>query len=58
MARETKLAALRCPAMRLGRERDAGGCRRRGRTWIVPSVLCGIIFGLLNAWVLLVEILR
>jgi hypothetical protein len=32
----------------------AGG----GLYWIVPSVLCGIIFGLLNAWVLLVEILR
>jgi hypothetical protein len=33
---------------------EAGG----GLYWIVPSVLCGIIFGLLNAWVLLVEILR
>jgi hypothetical protein len=32
----------------------AGG----GLYWIVPSVLCGIIFGLLNAWVLLVEIQR
>jgi hypothetical protein len=29
-----------------------------GLYWLVPSVLLAIIFGLINAWVLLVEILR
>jgi modulator of FtsH protease len=29
-----------------------------GLYWIVPSVFAGIMFGLLNAWVLLVEIMR
>jgi modulator of FtsH protease len=29
-----------------------------GLYWLVPSVLAAIIFGLVNAWVLLVEILR
>ena len=29
-----------------------------GLYWLVPAVLAAIIFGLLNAWVLLVEILR
>ena len=29
-----------------------------GLYWLLPSVLAAIIFGLLNAWVLLVEILR
>jgi hypothetical protein len=33
---------------------QAGG----GLYWLVPSVLSAIIFGLLNVWVLLVEILR
>jgi hypothetical protein len=33
---------------------QAGG----GLYWLVPSVLSGIIFGLANVWVLLVEILR
>jgi hypothetical protein len=33
--------------------RDGGGLY-----WIVPSVLAAIVFGLLNAWVLLVEIMR
>jgi len=33
---------------------QAGG----GLYWLVPSVLAAIIFGLLNVWVLLVEILR
>jgi hypothetical protein len=33
---------------------QAGG----GLYWLVPSVLAGIIFGLTNVWVLLVEILR
>jgi hypothetical protein len=33
---------------------QAGG----GLYWIVPSVLSGIFFGLLNAWVLLIEIMR
>ena len=33
---------------------QAGG----GLYWLVPSVLSGIIFGLSNVWVLLVEILR
>lgn len=33
---------------------QAGG----GLYWLLPSVLAAIIFGLLNAWVLLVEILR
>jgi len=33
---------------------QAGG----GLYWIVPSVLSAIIFGLINVWVLLVEILR
>jgi hypothetical protein len=33
---------------------QAGG----GLYWLVPSVLAAIIFGLVNAWVLLVEILR
>jgi hypothetical protein len=32
----------------------AGG----GLYWLVPSVLAAVIFGLINAWVLLVEILR
>jgi hypothetical protein len=32
----------------------AGG----GLYWLVPSVLAAMIFGLVNAWVLLVEILR
>jgi hypothetical protein len=32
----------------------AGG----GLYWLVPSVLAAIVFGLVNAWVLLVEILR
>ncbi len=29
-----------------------------GLYWLVPSVLAAIVFGLVNAWVLLVEILR
>jgi hypothetical protein len=29
-----------------------------GLYWLVPSVLAAIAFGLINAWVLLVEILR
>jgi hypothetical protein len=33
---------------------EAGG----GLYWLVPSVLAAIIFGLINVWVLLVEILR
>jgi hypothetical protein len=33
---------------------QAGG----GLYWLVPSVLVALIFGLLNVWVLLVEILR
>jgi hypothetical protein len=33
---------------------QAGG----GLYWLVPSVLASIFFGLVNAWVLLVEILR
>jgi hypothetical protein len=33
---------------------QAGG----GLYWLVPSVVAAIIFGLLNVWVLLVEILR
>jgi hypothetical protein len=33
---------------------QAGG----GLYWLVPSVLAAITFGLINAWVLLVEILR
>jgi len=33
---------------------QAGG----GLYWIVPSVLSAIIFGPINVWVLLVEILR
>jgi hypothetical protein len=33
---------------------QAGG----GLYWLVPSVLVALIFGLVNAWVLLVEILR
>ncbi len=33
---------------------QAGG----GLYWLVPSVLAAIIFGLVNVWVLLVEILR
>ena len=33
---------------------QAGG----GLYWLVPSVLAAIVFGLINAWVLLVEILR
>jgi hypothetical protein len=33
---------------------QAGG----GLYWLVPSVLAAIIFGLINVWVLLVEILR
>jgi hypothetical protein len=33
---------------------QAGG----GLYWLVPSVLAALIFGLVNAWVLLVEILR
>jgi hypothetical protein len=33
---------------------EAGG----GLYWVVPAVLAAIIFGLINAWVLLVEILR
>ncbi len=32
----------------------AGG----GLYWLVPSVLAGVVFGLINAWVLLIEILR
>jgi hypothetical protein len=32
----------------------AGG----GLYWIVPAVLAAIVFGLINAWVLLIEILR
>jgi hypothetical protein len=32
----------------------AGG----GLYWLVPSVLAALIFGLINVWVLLVEILR
>jgi hypothetical protein len=31
---------------------------RRGGYWLVPSVLSAVIFGLINVWVLLVEILR
>ena len=33
---------------------QAGG----GLYWLVPSVLSAIVFGLINVWVLLVEILR
>jgi hypothetical protein len=33
---------------------EAGG----GLYWLVPSVLAAVIFGLINVWVLLVEILR
>jgi modulator of FtsH protease len=33
---------------------EAGG----GLYWVVPAVLAAVIFGLINAWVLLVEILR
>jgi len=33
---------------------QAGG----GLYWLIPGVLAAIIFGLVNAWVLLVEILR
>jgi hypothetical protein len=33
---------------------QAGG----GLYWLVPSVLSALIFGLVNVWVLLVEILR
>ncbi len=33
---------------------QAGG----GLYWLVPSVLTALIFGLINVWVLLVEILR
>jgi hypothetical protein len=33
---------------------EAGG----GLYWLVPAVLAAIIFGLINTWVLLVEILR
>ena len=33
---------------------DAGG----GLYWLVPAVLAAVVFGLLNAWVLLIEILR
>jgi hypothetical protein len=29
-----------------------------GLYWLVPSVLTAIVFGLINAWVLLVEIMR
>lgn len=29
-----------------------------GLYWVVPAVLAAVIFGLINAWVLLVEILR
>jgi hypothetical protein len=29
-----------------------------GLYWVVPSVLASFIFGLVNAWVLLVEIMR
>jgi len=32
----------------------AGG----GLYWVVPAVLASIVFGLINAWVLLIEILR
>jgi hypothetical protein len=34
--------------------RRAGG----GLYWVVPAVLAAIVFGLINAWVLLIEILR
>jgi len=33
---------------------QAGG----GLYWLVPSVLAALVFGLVNTWVLLVEILR
>jgi hypothetical protein len=33
---------------------QAGG----GLYWLVPGVLAAIVFGLINVWVLLVEILR
>ena len=33
---------------------EAGG----GLYWVVPAVLAAVIFGLINAWVLLIEILR
>ena len=33
---------------------QAGG----GLYWLVPSVITALVFGLLNVWVLLVEILR
>jgi hypothetical protein len=29
-----------------------------GLYWLVPSVLAAIVFGLINVWVLLAEILR
>lgn len=33
---------------------DGGG----GLSWLVPAILTAIVFGLINAWVLLVEIMR
>lgn len=33
-------------------------CAGGGLYWIVPAVLASVVFGLLNAWVLLIEILR
>jgi hypothetical protein len=36
------------------RKTESGG----GLLWLVPSVLAAMIFGLMNVWVLLVEILR
>jgi hypothetical protein len=33
---------------------ESGG----GLYWLVPAVLAAIVFGLINAWVLLIEILR
>jgi hypothetical protein len=36
----------------------AAGSGRGGLYWLVPSMLAAIAFGLVNIWVLLVEILR
>jgi len=50
------------PAVRLRVPRTAGRGQPNfaggGLYWLVPGVLAAIVFGLVNAWVLLVEILR
>jgi hypothetical protein len=50
-------AVISCSCMLIGGITLAAG-HGGGLYWLVPSVLAALVFGLINVWVLLVEILR